>query len=168
MNEKTIININGDNVLLSHIKKAGFVHVDDINKILDEQFSESKAKTDDYAMDAITISRARINRIISGVIPIDELLLLVCESLDVTMEQIKSTLKRPDIVDARSLYIFFAKLENHDSESIIDGIGFRSTSAVPYHCKRVKDLVLIDKALKRSYEKCSQKIKSYRKAANSG
>ena len=68
-------------------------------------------------------------------IDLETLLGLVARSLELTPEQILSKKRRDNINDARSIFVHFARLDNHGRQEIIDCIKLTSKSAVNYHVK---------------------------------
>jgi len=96
-------------------------------------------------------------------IPLDKLIELIAQALTIPVDLVQSNSRLGHIVDARSLVIHFAKLNEHNDTDIIQALGLiYSKSLITNHLKRLADLVQTDRAMQGSYEHCSQVIKNHK------
>jgi len=94
-------------------------------------------------------------------IDLQSILVIVSETCKVKLAHIISNSRRAEIVDARSLYIYFGKLEGYTAKQI-SKLFAQNERSIDYHLHRVRRLVVIDKKLRHLYADCSEAIKSYK------
>jgi len=98
-------------------------------------------------------------------IDLETILILVSESCRVKLCHIISNSRRAEVVDARSLYIYFSKLNGHTFKRISASISLKPNSA-QFHIHRVRRLVAVDLKLQDLYGECSLAIKSFKQKYN--
>ncbi len=85
---------------------------------------------------------------------------VVCDIVNVSIDDMQSKTRKREIVQARQLAMFFARTMTKQSLSAIGSqIGNRDHATVLHAEKTVKNLVETDKGFKAIYEKIEQKLK---------
>ena len=80
---------------------------------------------------------------------------IVCDHFKIPVESVLSKSRKKEVVQARHIAMYFAKMLTNDSlSSIGDVIGKRDHATVLHACKTVKDQIDTDK----SYKKCVEEI----------
>lgn len=93
-------------------------------------------------------------------ISIDFIQKLVCDYFGISVEQVKSKVRKREIVQARQISMYFAKDLTKSSLKVIGThFGGRDHSTVIHACQTVNDLMETDKKFKQDMEEISKRIK---------
>jgi chromosomal replication initiator protein len=85
---------------------------------------------------------------------------LVCEYFQIPVDQVKSKLRKREIVQARQVAMFFAKdMTKASLKNIGSHFGNRDHSTVIHACQTVNDLMETDKKYKRDVDEIEKRIK---------
>lgn len=85
---------------------------------------------------------------------------IVCEFYGISLESLLSGTRKREIVQARQVAMYFAKLKTKDSLNTIGtNIGKRNHATVLHACKTVQDLIDTDKTFRASIEELDRKFK---------
>lgn len=86
---------------------------------------------------------------------------MVCDFYGVTLESLLSESRKREIVQARQVAMYFAKIKTKDSLTTIGTtIGKRNHATVLHACKTVQDLIDTDKSFRSSIEELNRMFKS--------
>lgn len=86
---------------------------------------------------------------------------VVCEYFHISPDNLQSTSRKREIVQARQIAMYFAKQFTQDSLATIGNvIGKRNHATVLHACKAVKDLIDTDKSFRYSVEEIEKKFRS--------
>ena len=93
-------------------------------------------------------------------ISIDYIQKVVCDYFDMTVEQLRSTTRKREIVQARQIAMYFAKTMTKTSlTSIGSQIGGKDHATVLHSCKTVNNLIDTDKRFKVYIDEIEKKLK---------
>ncbi len=85
---------------------------------------------------------------------------IVCDFYGVSLESLLSETRKREIVQARQVAMYFAKLKTKDSLTTIGTtIGKRNHATVLHACKTVQDLIDTDKSFRASIEELDRMLK---------
>ncbi|MFV0521322.1 MAG: chromosomal replication initiator protein DnaA [Mangrovibacterium sp.] len=85
---------------------------------------------------------------------------VVCDNLNLEIEDIQSKTRKREIVQARQLAMYFSKEMTKQSLSAIGAqIGKKDHATVLHACKTVKNLIETDKSFRTTFQKIEQKLK---------
>lgn len=85
---------------------------------------------------------------------------IVCDFYGVSLDNLLSETRKREIVQARQVAMYFAKLKTKDSLSTIGTtIGKRNHATVLHACKTVQDLIDTDKSFRASIEELDRMLK---------
>ncbi len=85
---------------------------------------------------------------------------IVCDYYGVSLESLLSETRKREIVQARQVAMYFAKLKTKDSLTTIGTtIGKRNHATVLHACKTVQDLIDTDKSFRASIEELDRMLK---------
>ena len=86
---------------------------------------------------------------------------LVCNTLNITAENLNSNSRKREVVQARQIAMYFAKKYTKDSLTNIGNvIGKRNHATVLHACKTVQDLIETDKSFRRTIEEIENQLNS--------
>ncbi|MCX7954289.1 MAG: chromosomal replication initiator protein DnaA [Bacteroidales bacterium] len=114
---------------------------------------------------AITLDLAKsiVDKIVKNTkyeMSIDFIQKVVCEYFDITPEMLKQKTRKHEIVQARQIIMFFARMYTKKSLSVIGSIvGGKDHATVLHACKAIKNLMETNKKFKQQIEEIERKLK---------
>ena len=94
-------------------------------------------------------------------IALQSILVIISETCRVKIYHITSNSRRAEVVDARSLYIYFGHLNGYSAKNISEAF-VQDERCIQYHLNRIRKLVTTDKNMRRLYADCSLAVKSFK------
>ena len=94
-------------------------------------------------------------------IALQSILVIISETCRVEIYHIRSNSRRAEVVDARSLYIYFGHLNGYTTHQISE-LFANNRKCIQYNLERVRRLVTVDKNMRRLYADCSLAVKSFK------
>ncbi|MFV0344909.1 MAG: chromosomal replication initiator protein DnaA [Bacteroidales bacterium] len=112
----------------------------------------------------LNLAESIVNKLISKKkreYSVDVITKVVCEYFDISIDALRSTTRKREIVQARQMAMYFSKeLTSETLENIGGIIGNKNHATVIHACKTIKNLKDIDKEIQKSYKDLERKLQS--------
>lgn len=162
-------------ILKANVEKDGLKISDNVINFIAENVTGSIRDLEGTIISIVaqsTMNQRNINielakRVIGNIVAasqknytVQEIRDIVCDFYGVSLESLLSETRKREIVQARQVAMYFAKLKTKDSLTTIGTtIGKRNHATVLHACKTVQDLIDTDKSFRASIEELDRMLK---------
>ncbi|MDK7675180.1 chromosomal replication initiator protein DnaA [Weeksella virosa] len=145
--------------VLDYIAENVETNVRELEGTLNSIIAQSTFNRKEITLDLVKDTLSNIIQYSKKEISIDYIQKTVCDYFKIPIEDIQSRSRKRDVVQARHLAMYFAKIHTKASlKSIGDKIGNRDHATVLHACKTVTNLSETDKIFKRYIEEINKKL----------
>ncbi len=146
-------------VVLEYIAENVETNVRELEGTLNSIIAQSTFNRKEITLDLVKDTLSNIIQYSKKEISIDYIQKTVCDYFKIPIEDIQSRSRKRDVVQARHLAMYFAKMHTKASlKSIGDQIGNRDHATVLHACKTVTNLSETDKVFKGYIEEINKKF----------